>query len=417
MRTGIDIRLAGLVAMVGAGMAALPIAAQQEAPAARARGAGSPAVGKWDITVHEGDGTFPCWLRIMREDGVFKARFLGRAGGVGDIGENDFSVEGDTVKFNAWGREWTGTVQGNKIEGTWKHGNGEGKWIATRFVNTPDVTGKWELEVGDDRVTLTLSENNGKLEGTWQQDGESIKLENAETQAENRVRQRGNRVVIALGKRLIRLTVKGDAMEGSQAKRKQVHGRRQREWAKPVVLFGGQENDLKENWEPLGKGDNWRVIDGIMTNGKTLDPDKASHHGTENIVTRRDDFKNFKLHVEFMVPPQGNSGIYLRGRHEVQVEDSHGKGIGEGSCGAVYSRIVPSTNACKPAGEWQTYEITLIGHYVTVVLNGQTIIDNQEIEGITGGAIDSRENEPGPIYLQGDHSQIFYRKIVLTPTK
>ena len=68
-------------------------------------------------------------------------------------------------------------------------------------------------------------------------------------------------------------------------------------------------------------------------------------------------------------------------------------------------------------GEWQSYDITLVGRLVTVVLNGKTIISNQQIPGITGGALDSDEAAPGPLYLQGDHTAVEYRNIVLTPAK
>ena len=97
-------------------------------------------------------------------------------------------------------------------------------------------------------------------------------------------------------------------------------------------------------------------------------------------------------------------------------DSADGKLSGD-SCGALYSRIAPSTNASKPANEWQGFDITLGGQFVTVVHNGKTIIDKQEIEGITGGAIDSNESGPGPIYFQGDHGKIEFRNIVLTPAK
>jgi hypothetical protein len=58
-----------------------------------------------------------------------------------------------------------------------------------------------------------------------------------------------------------------------------------------------------------------------------------------------------------------------------------------------------------------------VGRIVTVIANGKTIIQNQIIPGITGGALDSREGEPGPIMMQGDHGVIEYRNIVITPAK
>jgi hypothetical protein len=83
--------------------------------------------------------------------------------------------------------------------------------------------------------------------------------------------------------------------------------------------------------------------------------------------------------------------------------------------GALYSRITPSVNAEKPAGQWQNFDITLVARHLTVVLNGVTIIANQPILGITGGAITSDEFKPGPLLLQGDHSNAEYRNFRLRP--
>ena len=112
---------------------------------------------------------------------------------------------------------------------------------------------------------------------------------------------------------------------------------------------------------------------------------------------------------------EGNSGIYLRGRYEIQVTDSYQQPLDPHNMGAVYSRITPSVSAEKAPGEWQTIDITLVDRHVTVILNGTTIIDNQPLLGCTGGAIDAVDTGKGPIYVQGDHTGIKYRNIVLTP--
>jgi hypothetical protein len=83
--------------------------------------------------------------------------------------------------------------------------------------------------------------------------------------------------------------------------------------------------------------------------------------------------------------------------------------------GGVYSRIKPVVNAEKPAGTWQSFDLTLCDRHITVILNGIKIIDNQPVYGPTGGAIISDVFAPGPIYLQGDHGTVQYRNIVLTP--
>ena len=128
-------------------------------------------------------------------------------------------------------------------------------------------------------------------------------------------------------------------------------------------------------------------------------------------------FTDFKLHIEFRYPKGSNSGVYLRGRYEVQIEDSRGLEPSKDQLGAVYGFLSPSDMVAKEAGEWQSYDITLVGRMVKVVANGKTVICNQEIPGITGGALDSKEGEPGPIYIQGDHGPIEFRNIILTPAK
>ena len=178
----------------------------------------------------------------------------------------------------------------------------------------------------------------------------------------------------------------------------------QRKPGKPIDLFNGKDTS---NWlcqnphRPMG----WSVKDGILMNeGKEAN----------NIYTRQK-FNDFKLDVEFNVDPQSNSGVYLRGRYEIQILDDVNRPLDVHSQGALYGFIVPPVKASKPAGEWQTYEITLIANRVTVILNGTKIIDNAEVPGITGGALDAHEKEPGPILLQGDHGRVQFRKVRLTP--
>jgi hypothetical protein len=138
------------------------------------------------------------------------------------------------------------------------------------------------------------------------------------------------------------------------------------------------------------------------------------HKDYGNLRTERE-FGDFNLTLEVRVPKDGNSGIYLKGLYEVQVSDSFGKGLDSHNMGAVYSRITPTVSAEKPAGEWQTFDITLVDRHVTVVLNGKKIINNQPVPGITGGALTADEFKPGPIYLQGDHTGVDCRNVVLRP--
>lgn len=173
-------------------------------------------------------------------------------------------------------------------------------------------------------------------------------------------------------------------------------------WGEPIKLFNG--TDMK-GWKALGENQ-WKVENGILRSPKS----------GANLISEQT-FNDFKLHVEFRYEKGSNSGVYLRGRYEVQIEDDKGKEPWKGYLGAIYGFLTPSEMAAKDPGEWQTYDITLVGRMVTVVLNGVTVISNQQIPGITGGAIDSKEGEPGPILFQGDHGPIDFRNIVITPAK
>jgi hypothetical protein len=173
-------------------------------------------------------------------------------------------------------------------------------------------------------------------------------------------------------------------------------------WGEPVdLLAGGIEAWRLQN--PASRP-SWRIVDGVLENTET----------GGNLVTHAT-WMDFRLQVEVNVPPGGNSGIYLRGRHEVQVLDSYGKEPTSREMGGIYGQLTPTSNPSLQPGEWQSFDITLLGRRVTVILNGVTIIDDQEIPGITGGALDANSGEPGPIMLQGDHGPVRYRNMVLTP--
>ncbi|MDP9204611.1 MAG: DUF1080 domain-containing protein [Gemmatimonadota bacterium] len=174
-------------------------------------------------------------------------------------------------------------------------------------------------------------------------------------------------------------------------------------WGAPIRLLHAK--DLG-GWRAMGTPNQWTVSNGVLT----------SPRSGVNIVTERN-FGDFKLHIEFRYPTESNSGVYLRGRHEVQIQDDFGAEPANDRFSSIYGFISPSQIAARPAGQWQTYDITLIGRMVTVVANGKMVICNQEIPGITGGALDSNEGAPGPLYLQGDHGPIEYRNIIITPVR
>lgn len=175
------------------------------------------------------------------------------------------------------------------------------------------------------------------------------------------------------------------------------------EWGKPITLFNGKNLD---GWHPQKPNNQWVAENGIL---------KSPKPGTNLITDQK--FEDFKLHIEFRYPEGGNTGVYLRGRYEVQIEDSKGKEPSSVYLGGIYGFLTPNENVAKSPGEWQTYDITLIGRRVTIEANGKTIICDQIIPGITGGALDCKEGESGPIMLQGDHLPADYRNITITPAK
>jgi len=170
-------------------------------------------------------------------------------------------------------------------------------------------------------------------------------------------------------------------------------------WANPIDLL----TDNMDLWV-IPENNKFKMVDGVLVN-----PEKGG-----NLITTQK-FDDFKLSVEFKYPEGSNSGIYLRGRYEVQIEDSKGR-ADDVSIGGIYGFIAPSVNAANEPGEWQTYEITLVGRHVTIVHNGIVTIYNRPIPGITGGSLNSNEGEPGPIMIQGDHGPIQFRKFVVTPS-
>ena len=171
-------------------------------------------------------------------------------------------------------------------------------------------------------------------------------------------------------------------------------------WGEPIVLFNGKNLN---GWHALGENQ-WVAESGILKSPKA----------GSNLVSD-DEFTDFKLHVEFRYPKNGNSGVYLRGRYEVQISDGKGKNPTSVEFGSIFGFLLPNEMVAKNPGEWQSFDITLIGRRVTVEANGSIIINDQIVPGITGGAMNGKEDEPGPFMLQGDHYPIEYRNIIVTP--
>jgi hypothetical protein len=301
--------------------------------------------------------------------------------------------------------------------------------------------GRWALTIpGDGAGWLGVVEEGGQLKSSilWgggsvvpvtstRIDGESLVLTRVN---ESRQKDADGKTVTRRSTETITAKLDGDKMNlttstlGSDGKRRgptAFSGKRippvpaapdlsKVKFGEPVSLFNGK--DLT-GWKTFGsKEDGWKAADGLLVNNAPQEPGK--HKSYANIRTERE-FEDFNLKLEFRVPKNGNSGIYLRGIYEVQVADSFGKPTDSHNCGGLYSRITPTENASKPTGEWQNYDITLVDRHLTVVLNGKKVIDNQPVLGCTGGALWSDEFRPGPLYLQGDHTSVEYRNIVLRP--
>lgn len=376
------------LAVLSVGWACGAATAEEKAP---------PIVGRWDITF---GGHAPSWLGVEMKDGKLQGSFVGTAGSVGGV--DDLRFDGDKVGFRRGDEVWAGKLDGDTITGEIHHKDGKKTpWTAKRFVYEPDVRGTWEIKAGDKSDVAYVINLKGRGDTVNGSIGRGL---HGRESGLSKVTLHGIHMMAETSFGALHVEFKGDQLDGTLGTEK-IKGARNREWGEPIQLFDGKS---LTGWTGVGGA--------AITNWKAKDGELVNERSGANIRTERT-FTDFKLHVEFNLPEGGNSGVYLRGRYEVQIAADYGQKPGGGGCAALYSRIVPSENASRKPGEWQTYDITIIGQYLTVVHNGKTVIDNQDVVGITGGAIDSHEYEPGPIYLQGDHSSIRYRNIVLTPTK
>jgi hypothetical protein len=313
---------------------------------------------------------------------------------------------------------------------------------AARAADNPYVGG-WELTIpGGAAGWLGVEEVDGRLNASLLWGGGSVlPLEDTKTELGKLVLTRkltsrhtddSGKTVTVTNIITILARVRGDNMalteikprgKGQDDERTEFTGRRapampptpdlaKVKYGKAVRLFNGK--DLT-GWRLTDSNalSGWSVKDGLLVNTVAQEEGKPhKHYG--NLRTDQV-FEDFNLTLETRLAKGGNSGVYIRGIYEVQVADSYGKPLDPHNMGAIYSRIKPTEAAEKPAGEWQKLDITFVDRHVTVVLNGKKIIDNQPVAGCTGGALWSDVTRPGPIYLQGDHTGIEYRNLVLKP--
>ncbi|MBM3767305.1 MAG: DUF1080 domain-containing protein [Acidobacteria bacterium] len=268
--------------------------------------------------------------------------------------------------------------------------------------------GRWNFNIqtptGQRASWLGIKEVNGVLDVWYQPTGGNVyKLENATLNGKHlsltisRANTKGPVLtweLDAAGDKLTGIQKRGDStlvLIGVRAP--ELKRTAPKLWSKPAPLFDGKS---LAGWEPVGTASksHWVVKDGLLVN---------EDHGANLKSTRK--FDDFKLHFEVLCPDHANSGFYLRGRYEIQLEyEPLTSNPPERRIGSVYGRIAPQGDLPRKPGEWDTFDITLVGRMLTVVRNGVTTIANQEIEGITGGALDGNEDQPGPFYIQGDHT-------------
>ncbi|MBI2687932.1 MAG: DUF1080 domain-containing protein [Acidobacteria bacterium] len=285
---------------------------------------------------------------------------------------------------------------------------------AASFAAENPFVGRWNFNLPPRASWLGIAEKNGALEVWYQPTGGNV-------YQVKEVKQSGNHLtltVVAANDRRPAVTweldAAGDRLKGTQVRAGSsmaIEGTRApkldrpmpKNWAKPVALFNGK--DLT-GWEPMGdpKNSHWVVKDGLLVN---------EDHGANLRSSAK--FDDFRLHFEVLCPDHANSGFYLRGRYEIQLEyEPLSANPPERRIGSVYGRIAPEGDMARRPGEWETFDITLVGRTLTVVRNGVTTINKKEIEGITGGALDANEAEPGPFYIQGDHTGgLKFRNITL----
>ena len=372
--------------------------------------------GKWELAIGNLGSSFrSCALKVELRDGKIAGELVWRWGSVQDIaGRARLSEKGTLlIEKGDFATPLELRRVGNFLEGstTIKDGN-ETKSVSVLgwpSREEPAAIGSWDLI-----AKTNEGEKSGKLR-LWRHPGADAEVEviGAEGQAvttkelavaDDRVRFRfllGDAepefLATAKGMRLSGkvLTPNGDEIR--------IEGTRQLKHGATVKLI--PQNGLA-GWKPREQGRNygWTCENGVLTNGE---------HDVD-IVSERE-FQDFQLHVEFKVAKGSNSGVYLRGRYEVQIQDDFGKPLESHGIGAIYSRAAPTKNAAKPADEWQTFDIALVGRWLTVKLNSETIIDDVHIDGITGGAESPTESAPGPLMLQGDHGKISFRNIVVVP--
>ncbi len=301
--------------------------------------------------------------------------------------------------FICFGLTFTHVIgqEGHPLEGRWDlemefMGKTAPSWLEVRHSGHKTLTGRFVFAFGSARPVAEIQAFGNKFSFTiprqWEPEGNDMAFhgELVEGRLKGTMIYTDGTVMQWQGERAPKLAYKSNP-----------------NWDSPIALFNGK--DLN-GWQADREENQWVVDNGILKNPKS---------GANLISDQK--FTDFKAHIEFRYPEGSNSGIYLRGRYEVQIADNYGLDPMDIYFSGIYGFLEPNENAARKAGEWQTYDITLIGNRVTIVANGKTVINDQTIPGITGGALDSKEGEPGPFMIQGDHGPVEFRKFEVIPIK
>ena len=267
-----------------------------------------------------------------------------------------------------------------------------GWWLELAGVGTPTASGKFVSAHGGDLNQVDhIAVVDGELQFSFDMPGRGGKTTPSATY----------RARLVNGK----LEGSRDAVKFTGVRPPVIADKDDASWQRgtPVELFNGK--DLT-GWKALNSSAEmkWTYENGILRNAPP----------TTDLISDRT-FWNFELHVDFRIIEHSNSGIGLRGRYEIQILEDYGKPVNTHGAAALYSRVAPSVNASKPAGEWQSYDIRLVGRTLTVVHNGIKVLDKVEVEGLTAIANNADEGEPGPFILQGDHSYVEIKSFRVTP--
>jgi hypothetical protein len=280
-------------------------------------------------------------------------------------------------------------------------------WIS--LFNAKDLGG-WKLRQDKYSVTRFVDQNGQVIPGA-----KVAMLEQMLTAVDAKGKPIGGAKVAKIGGKDVAVDAQGNPI--AKAKVAKIGGRAAIVDGKGKEIAGAKKV-VETLPNPTG---GWKVADGQLMCG-------TGPHGSDLFTEQK--FKDFEVHVEFLAT--GNSGVYLQGRYEIQIDNSvkvkpkvvekDGKKVEmlpKTLCGALYGQIAPSKNMAKPPTEWQTFDIVFRAPRgekgklqskarVTVTWNGEKVIDDAEIP--NGTALD-----PGPLLLQGDHGRVTFRNIRIKP--